>query len=79
MKKFTPYESPLKKFKSYRYHPEFLAEVPHGFRSMTFIHDIDSEKPVCRYELAGGVCNDDSCDGQHFRNMGLSGASQRAG
>lgn len=77
-KRFIPYESPLKQFKSFRYHPDYLAEVPHGFRSMTYIHNIDPERPICRYELDGGVCNDDSCDGQHFRNMSLSGASSGA-
>ena len=71
---FTPYESPLKQFKSYRYYPGYLSEVSRGFRSLTYSHGIDPEKPICRFESAGGVCNDDSCDGQHFRNMSLSGA-----
>ena len=75
--RYTPYESPLKQFKSYRYHPEYLAEVPRGFRSLTYSHGIDPHKPLCRYELAGGVCNDDLCEGQHVRNMGLSGASNK--
>ena len=74
---FTPYESPLKQFKSYRFRPEYLAEVPSGFRSLTYSHGIDPDKPLCRYELAGGICNDKSCDGQHFRGLGLSGALKR--
>lgn len=76
MAKFKPYESPLRHFKSYRYHPAYLSEIPRGFRSLTYSHGINPGKPLCRFETAGGVCNDDSCDGQHFRDMGLSGALQ---
>ena len=74
MGRFTPYESPLKQFKSYRYHPAYLKEVSSGFRSLTYSHTIDSDIPICRYEL-GGVCNDDSCKNQHLRGIGLNGAS----
>ena len=73
--RFVPYESPLRKFKSYRYHPEYSKDVSGGFRSMTYSHQIDPEKPICRFEAAGGTCNDDECDSQHFRGMGLDGAS----
>ena len=73
--RFVPYESPLRKFKSYRYHPEYSKGVSGGFRSMTYSHQIDPEKPICRFEAAGGTCNDDECDSQHFRGMGLDGAS----
>ena len=71
---FIPYESPLKHFKSYRYHPDYLSETSGGFRSLTYSHNIKPREPLCRWELAGGTCNDDSCDSQHFRSMGLSGA-----
>ena len=70
---FTPYESPLKQFKSFRYHPQYLKEVSNGFRSLTYSHTINPEIPLCRYELSG-VCNDDSCQSQHLRSIGLSGA-----
>jgi hypothetical protein len=73
--RFVPYESPLRKFKSYRYHPEYSKDVSGGFRSMTYSHQIDPEKPICRFEAAGGTCNDDECNNQHFRGMGLDGAS----
>jgi hypothetical protein len=33
-----------------------------GYRSLTYSHDIDSMKYMCPYELAGGVCNDRSCE-----------------
>ena len=70
---FTPYESPLKQFKSFRYHPQYLKEVSSGYRSLTYSHTINPEIPLCRYEL-DGVCNDDSCQSQHLRSIGLSGA-----
>ncbi|KAL8828497.1 MAG: hypothetical protein Q9191_002555 [Dirinaria sp. TL-2023a] len=68
---FTPYESPLKHFRSYRYHPEYAHNVVDGFRSLTYSHDIDAEKPMCPYELLG-TCNDDSCRYQHLRSIKLS-------
>ena len=74
MTRFTPYESPLKQFKSYRYHSNYVSEVSEGFRSRTYSHAIDPDKPICRYEVTGGTCNDDSCDSQHFKSIGLSGA-----
>jgi hypothetical protein len=73
--RFTPYISPLRWFKAYRYHPRFTENVSGGFRSLTYSHNIDSEKYLCLYEATGGVCNDRSCDLQHFRDMTLSGAS----
>ncbi|RHZ63919.1 uncharacterized protein CDV56_108713 [Aspergillus thermomutatus] len=70
--RFTPYVSPLRWFKAYRYHPRFTENVSGGFRSLTYSHNIDSEKYLCPYEATGGVCNDRSCDFQHFRDMTLS-------
>ena len=73
MGQFTPYQSPLKQFKSFRYHPLYLKEVSSGFRSLTYSHTINPDSPLCRYDL-DGVCNDDSCQSQHLRSVGLSGA-----
>jgi hypothetical protein len=72
---FTPYESPLKKFRAYRFHPAFEKEVVGGFKSLTYSNNIKDGQELCRYELAGGVCNDPSCEFQHFKTMGLAGAS----
>ncbi|KAI8938489.1 hypothetical protein NX059_004381 [Plenodomus lindquistii] len=72
--KFTPYESPLRMFKSYRYHPGYADEVPGGFLSWTFSHQIDPQKRLCQYESAGGSCNDSTCVDQHFRDFGITGA-----
>ncbi|MCJ1385177.1 hypothetical protein MMC17_008298 [Xylographa soralifera] len=69
---FTPYQSPLNIFTSYRYHPKYVLEVDGGFRSLTYSHKIDPKEPLCRWELAGGTCNDDSCKYQHFRSMSLT-------
>jgi hypothetical protein len=68
---YTPYESPLRHFHVYRFHPDFKQQVPGGFRSMTYSHKIDPKIELCRYELAEGVCNDPTCELQHFRDMGL--------
>ncbi|KAJ5992768.1 hypothetical protein N7451_008492 [Penicillium sp. IBT 35674x] len=70
--RFTPYVSPLRSFKAYRYHPGYTEDVSDGYRSLTYSHDIDSMNYFCPYELAGGVCNDRSCQFQHFRDMTLS-------
>ncbi|KAI4741310.1 hypothetical protein E4T50_08272 [Aureobasidium sp. EXF-12298] len=59
-------------FKGYRYHPDYPREVQGGYRSLTYSHQIDPNKELCRYEVASGVCNDSSCDYQHFRDMGVS-------
>lgn len=42
---------------------------------MTYTNKIDMNKELCRYELMGGICNDNTCEFQHFREMGLPGAS----
>ena len=74
---FLPYESPLKQFASYRFHPEYRKEVAGGYRSLTYSHDIRQDVPMCQYELGGGICNDDSCTNQHFEKMSLPGASRQ--
>ncbi|QSS58434.1 hypothetical protein I7I51_07860 [Histoplasma capsulatum] len=69
---FTPYSSPLKLFKAYRYHPCFTKDISGGYRSLTYSHKIDPYNYICLYEAAGGFCNDHSCEYQHFRDMILS-------
>lgn len=71
---FTRYQSPLRMFKSYRYHPKFAEEIAGGFLSSTFSHQIDPDKPMCQFETAGGSCNDANCLNQHFRDLGITGA-----
>ncbi|PTU25258.1 hypothetical protein P175DRAFT_0521055 [Aspergillus ochraceoroseus IBT 24754] len=71
-RKFSPYHSPLKLFKGYRYHPNYTDTVSGGYRSLTYSHNIDPMKYLCPFEAAGGVCNDKFCEFQHFRDMALS-------
>ncbi|OAX83480.1 hypothetical protein ACJ72_02150 [Emergomyces africanus] len=69
---FTPYSSPLKLFRAYRYHPRFTEDINGGYRSLTYSHNIDPHNSICPYEAAGGYCNDHLCEYQHFRDMTLS-------
>jgi RNA recognition motif-containing protein len=78
MQFFTPYESPLKYFRAYRFHPDYAQQVRGGLKSLTYSHKIDPKAEFCRYELAGGVCNDKTCDFQHFKDIVLPGASVEA-
>jgi hypothetical protein len=71
---FTPYESPLRTFRAFRFHPDYKQQVPGGLKSLTYNHKINPTLEFCRYELAGGVCNDKDCEFQHFRDIGLPGA-----
>ncbi|RKF57564.1 hypothetical protein GcC1_188012 [Golovinomyces cichoracearum] len=68
---FTPYTSALKIFHAYRFHPNFKSEVSGGLRSITYSHKIDEKKEFCRFEIAGGICNDSACDLQHFKSITL--------
>ncbi|KAL3468635.1 hypothetical protein BJX64DRAFT_246444 [Aspergillus heterothallicus] len=70
--KFSPYVSPLRLFKSYRFHPNYSDDVSDGYRSLTYSHNIDPVRSFCPFESSGGVCNDRSCEFQHFRDMALS-------
>ncbi|KAL5003602.1 hypothetical protein BDV10DRAFT_153674 [Aspergillus recurvatus] len=71
-RKLTTYTSPLKLFRAYRYHPNYNDDVSGGYRSLTYSHNIDPLKHLCPFETSGGVCNDRSCEFQHFRDMALS-------
>ncbi|OLN96355.1 Protein red1 [Colletotrichum chlorophyti] len=69
---FTPYESPLRYFRSYRYHPKFGETVPGGLRSLTYSNRIDPNLPICPDQLAGRDCpNGADCIYQHFESMKL--------
>lgn len=73
---FTPYVSPLKYFRAYRFHPEFTSDVSGGFRSTTFSNKIDIRKEVCPVELDGRECSlGEACRFQHFGSMAVTGES----
>lgn len=71
---FHAYESPLRMFKAYRYHPTYNEDVQGGIKSLTYSHRIDPTKQICSFEANGGVCNDKTCTNQHFKDMELTGA-----
>jgi hypothetical protein len=64
-------------FSSYRYHPEYVADVSGGYRSLTYSHNINPREFVCPHELASGICHDSACDYQHLKDIQLTGASYR--
>ena len=72
---FTPYESPLKETKKYRFHPDYKNKISGGYKSLTYSHRLGHNDMLCRYESAGGTCNDPKCDWQHLRDIELDGAS----
>jgi len=61
----APYESPLRYFHAYRFHPEYQNAVSGGLKSLTYSNRIDPEKELCPYELSGEQCPAD-CEFQHF-------------
>ncbi|KAM0712084.1 hypothetical protein Q7P37_011178 [Cladosporium fusiforme] len=71
---YKPYESPLRMFKDYRFHPKFPLDVQGGFKSLTYSNKIDPTEFICPNELSEGVCHDVECTDQHFRNMAVSDA-----
>jgi hypothetical protein len=71
---FAPYESLLKMFRAYRFHPDFANSVPGGLRSLTYINGIDPNLPLCPDELAGEQCpRGDDCIYQHFDKLQAPG------
>jgi hypothetical protein len=73
-----PYDSPLRYFRAYRFHPRFKESIHGGFRSLTYSNKIDARKEVCPDQLTGGVCpRGRNCQFQHFEAMQLSGMYQQ--
>ncbi|KAL7795838.1 hypothetical protein V8C37DRAFT_373603 [Trichoderma ceciliae] len=67
---FVPYESPLRYFHAYRFHPEYSHSVSGGLRSLTYSNKIDVKQEVCPDELAHQSCPRGSeCEYQHFESM----------
>ncbi|KAL6857894.1 hypothetical protein ACO1O0_005340 [Amphichorda felina] len=67
---FVSYESPLKYFRAYRFHPRFSDAVPGGLRSLTYSNKIDVKKELCPDQLAGTICpRGQQCEFQHFEAM----------
>lgn len=70
------YESPLKYFRAYRFHPQYFDDVPGGLKSLTYSSRIDPMQPLCPFNLAGESCPGDACDFQHMDKLALPGKSR---
>lgn len=71
---FLPYDSPLRYFHSFRFHPDFNSVVAGGLRSATYSNKIDAKQPICPDELAGKTCpRGQNCHFQHFAEMSAPG------
>lgn len=71
---FSPYETPRRYFKNFRYHGSFPEMVSSGYKSLTFSNNIDPKTPFCPTELAGETCQNARCEEQHFSQVALTGA-----
>ena len=71
---FAPYETPLRYFHAYRYHPCYSKTVSGGLRSLTYSNRIDAKTPLCPYELGGQQCPP-GCQFQHFASIAPPGTS----
>lgn len=65
---FKPYESALRMFRDYRFHPEYEKTVAGGLKSLTYSHQMDPFKELCPYELAKQQCPE-KCEYQHFADI----------
>ncbi|ROW16477.1 hypothetical protein VPNG_02704 [Cytospora leucostoma] len=67
---FVDYESPLRYFHAYRFHPAYNHNVAGGLKSLTYSNRIDPKREVCPDELDGQDCpRGSACQFQHFQNM----------
>ncbi|UKZ55417.1 hypothetical protein TrVGV298_009240 [Trichoderma virens] len=67
---FVPYESPLRYFHAYRFHPEYSQSVAGGLRSLTYSNKIDVKQEMCPDELVNNSCpRGKECEFQHFESM----------
>lgn len=70
VKDLLSYQSPLRYFHAYKFHPKFLETVSGGLKSMTYSTKIDASRPICPSLIDGGQCpNGSACEFQHFDNM----------
>lgn len=73
---FVPYDSPLRYFRAYRFHPRYSDDVASGLKSLTYSSRIDPKKEMCPDELDGTECpRGDACQFQHFRSIVAPGES----
>lgn len=70
---FVPYESVLKGFLSYRFHPNFRKDVAGGLKSPTYSNKINPQVQFCLDFLLGTCTRGASCKYQHIDAVGISG------
>lgn len=70
---FVPYESVLKGFLSYRFHPNFRKDVAGGLKSPTYSNKINPQVQFCLDFLLGTCTRGSSCKYQHIDAVGISG------
>lgn len=72
-KDLLSYQSPLRYFHAYKFHPHYLENVAGGLKSMTYSSKIDTSRPICPFVLDDGQCpKGPDCEFQHFEKMALS-------
>ena len=73
---FTDYESPLRYYHAFRFHPRYSESVAGGLKSLTYSNRIDPKREICPDELDGVDCpRGNACQFQHFSNMVAPGES----
>lgn len=73
---FVPYDSPLRYFRAYRFHPRYSDDVAGGLKSLTYSNRIDPKREMCPDELDGTECpRGDACQFQHFNSIVAPGES----
>lgn len=71
---FVPYQSVLKEFLSYRFHPNFDKDVSQGLRSLTYSNKINSTLPFCLDSLSPEGCHKGAaCEFQHADAIDIPG------
>lgn len=77
---FAPYESPLRYFHAFRFHPKYSDGVSGGLKSLTFSNRIDPNKEMCPDEWEGNDCpRGEACQFQHLQNIVAPGESRLFG
>lgn len=67
---FVPYDSPLRYFRAYRFHPQYSESVAGGLKSLTYSNRINPKTEMCPDELDGTDCpRGDACQFQHFKSI----------
>lgn len=73
---FAPYESPLRYYHAYRFHPNYNNDIHDGLKSLTYSNRIDPNKEMCPDEWEGNDCpRGEACQFQHLQSIVAPGKS----